>query len=366
MTRLRIAALVLLGLGALGACNEQPLQQHSPDAGAAPGGLTAEEAGRALAKVGDKTITLGDYAAALERMDQFDRLRYQTKERRRDLLNEMIDLELLASEARRLGVDKEPDTQEAIRQVLRDAILSETRLDLPAPAEIPAADVRSYYEKNLDKFREPERRRVAAIVLGDKKDAEKVLKEALKISTPSQWGELFYKYSTTAPKEHGASSPMDLAGDLGVVGPPDDPKGGNARVPELLRAAAFQIPNVGAVADHLAEAEGKLYVVRMVGITAGHTRTLAEADRSIRVSLIQQRMQEKEQELDAKLRQKFPVQIDERALGSVKMPPGLDRTDVGSGASGSPRHDEDAGARKGTPQRSGPPGGGPPEGNGGK
>jgi parvulin-like peptidyl-prolyl isomerase len=343
--RLRIAALVLLGLGALGACNEQPLQQNAPDAGPAPGGLTAEESGRVLAKVGDRIITLGDYAAALERMDQFDRLRYQTKERRRDLLNEMIDLELLATEARRLGVDKEPDTQEAIRQVLRDALLSQTRLDLPAPAEIPAEEVRAYYDKNLDKFREPERRRVAAIVLTDKKDAEKVLKDALKLSTPAQWGELFYKRSTTAPKEHGASSPMDLAGDLGVVGPPDDPKGANARVPEALRTAVFQIPNVGTVADHVVESDGKLYVVRMVGITSGHTRSLAEADRSIRVALIQQKMQDKEQELDARLRQKFPVQVDERALGSVKMPPGLDKADVGSGAS-SARYDSDAGAPK--------------------
>ena len=52
--------------------------------------LSPEQATRTLAKVGDRVITLGDFAATLERMDQFDRLRYQTKERRKELLDEII------------------------------------------------------------------------------------------------------------------------------------------------------------------------------------------------------------------------------------------------------------------------------------
>jgi hypothetical protein len=129
------------------------------------------------------------------------------------------------------------------------------------------------------------------------------------------------------------STPGDLAGDLGIVGPPDDPRGGHPKVPEPLRAAVFQIPNVGAVLDHVVETEGKFFIVRMAGITAGHTRTLAEADRSIRVALIQEKLQQKEEELEAKLRQKFPIEIDERALANVKVPSALDGPDLGAGAS---------------------------------
>jgi len=80
----------------------------------------AEQAGRVLAKVGDRTITLGDYVAALEHMDQFDRMRYQSPERRKELLNEMIDLELLANEARQKGYDQDPVAQQEIRAILRD------------------------------------------------------------------------------------------------------------------------------------------------------------------------------------------------------------------------------------------------------
>lgn len=160
-------------------CNEPAVTPPAaPDAGPAAAGLTAEQAARVVAKVGDRVLTLGDFAATLERMDQFDRLRYQTKERRRELLEEMINVELLAAEARRLGLDKQPETQDAVRQILRDAMVAKARKGLPAPGDIPAADVRAYYEANKDKFDEPERRRVAAIVFTDKKTAEKVLEDA--------------------------------------------------------------------------------------------------------------------------------------------------------------------------------------------
>ena len=70
----------------------------------------------------------------------------------------------------------------------------------------------------------------------------------------------------------------------------DDAKGGNLKVPDPVRAAAFKLKSVGQVAADLVEADGKQYVVRLNGITAAHKRSLAEADRAIRVLLIQEKM----------------------------------------------------------------------------
>lgn len=317
------AFVAAISLGLLCGCNDKAVSPPSEDAAVPSAGLSPEQAGRTVAKVGDRVITLGDYASTLERMDQFDRLRYQTKERRRELLDEMIDVELLAREAKRRGLDKSPETEEAIRQVLRDAVLAKARQGLPAPGEIPAEEVRAYFEANADKFNEPERRRVAAIVLSDKKTAEQVLKEAQKIKTPAEWGELFFKHSTTAPKKKPEVSPVDLAGDLGVVGAPSDARGKNPKVPEAVRAAVFKIGDVGGVLGEVVEEAGAFYVVRMNGITAAHSRTLAESDRGIRVAILQQKMQEREKAFEAELRKKFPVEIDDTALGKVKLPDGV-------------------------------------------
>lgn len=312
--------LALLALALLAACNEQPLKQALPDAGAPVGGLSAEQAARVVARVGDRTITLGDYARTLDRMDQFDRLRYQSKERRRELLEEMIDVELLAAEAKRLGLDKDPEAQDQLRLVLRDAMQAQGREGSPGPAQITDAEVRAYYDAHLDKFTEPERRRVAAIVMMDKKEAQKVLKEAQKAKTAQEWGALFFKHSVNAPKQASPTNPAELGGDLGIVGPLDDPRGAHERVPQVVRAEAYKLKAVGDVAADVVEHEGKVFIVRLVGITAAHKRSVTESDRSIRVILVQEKMAERDKALDAELRRKFPVQIDEKALSAVKVP----------------------------------------------
>jgi hypothetical protein len=321
-----LAAALLLAFAA--ACNDPALKPPPADAGPPVGGLTAEQAARVVAKVGDRTITLGDFARTLERMDQFDRLRYQSKERRRELLEEMIDVELLAAEAKRQGIDKDPEAQDAIRTILRDAVLAEARQGLPSPAQVTEQEVRAYYDAHLDKFTEPERRRVAAIVMSDKKEAAKVLKDAQKTKTPNEWGELFFKHSLTAPKTRGPTSPAELAGDLGIVGPLDDKKGGNERVPDAVRAEAFKLKAVGDVAVDLVEAEGKQFIVRLNGITAAHKRSVAEADRAIRVLIVQEKMAERERALEDELRKKFPVEIDEKALAGVRVPAGVEKAET--------------------------------------
>lgn len=324
------AALLTFGLVAA-ACNDRALKQPPADAGPPVGGLTPEQAARVVAKVGDRTITLGDFARTLDRMDQFDRLRYQTKERRRELLQEMIDVELLAAEAKRLGIDKQPEAQDAIHTILRDAILAQAREGIPTPASIPEQEIRAYYDAHLDKFTEPERRRVAAIVMTDKNEAEKVLEDAKKVKTPKEWGELFFKHSLTAPKKRGPTNPAELAGDLGIVGPLDDKRGANDKVPDAVRAEAFKLKAVGDIAAGVIEADGRQYVVRLNGITAAHKRSLSEADRAIRVLLIQEKMAEREHALEAELRQKFPVEIDDKALAAVKVPAGVEKNEGNGG-----------------------------------
>lgn len=322
-----LALSLLLPATGCASCNEDALTEGD-DAGAAVTGLTPEQAARVVAKVGNRAITLGDVAATLDRMDEFDRLRYQTKERRRELLQEMIDVELLAMEAERRGLDKETETQEAIRQILRDALLAEAKRSAPAPAEISADQVKKYYEDNIDKYREPERRRVSVISMRDETAAKEVLEEARGATEDKRWGELFREHHE-GPKDPDA--PLDLAGDLGLVGPPGDEKGENPAVPEAIRAAVFAIEQVGGVHPEVVAAGGRFNIVRLSGRTQAHQRTLAEADRSIRVAIIQGVMEKLEAELEAKLKKEIKVEIDDKALAALPLPSGLGSASPGGG-----------------------------------
>jgi len=306
------------------ACNDEALgPAGGPEAAASAGSgqLSPELAAKVLAKVGDREITLGEYAAALERMDQFERLRYQSPERRKQLLQEIINVELLAAEARRRGLDRRPETQERTRQMLQDELLRRSRDNLPPPADIPENEVRAYYDKHRDQFREPERRRVAHILVGDAAKAKQVLALALK-ATPVEWGNLVEAHSLDKPpkSKNLPSAPLELAGDLGIVSAPGSPRGENPRVPEALRTAVFQIQKQGEVYPEPVQEGTHFHIVRMTGRTEARDRSLAEADRAIRVAILQDRIKEGEEKLERELRERFPVKIDEAALKQVAVP----------------------------------------------
>lgn len=293
--------------------------QGGAEASASSKTLSPELAAKVLAKVGDREITLGEYAASLERMDQFERLRYQSPERRKLLLDEIIKVELLAAEAKRRGLDKRPETQERTRQILRDELLRRTRDGMPAPADIPEAEVRAYYEKHRDQFREPERRRVAHIVVADAAKAKRIQALAAK-ATPVEWGRLVQEQSLDKPPKNSPSVPLELAGDLGIVSAPGDRRGENPRVPEAVRKAVFEIEKLGGVAAEPVADAGRFHIVRLTGRTGARDRSLPEADRAIRVSILQERIKQSEEKLERELRQRYPVKIDEAALKQVALP----------------------------------------------
>jgi len=315
-------------VGLLVGCDDKAVP--SPDAGKPAGGLTPEQAGKVVAKVGNRTITLGEFAATLERMNPDRRLRYQTKERRRELLQEMIDTELLAQEALRRGLDKQEKVEDSVRQVLRNAMLNKARRGVPTAKEIHPNEVRKYYEKHREKFQEPELRRVSAIVMSDKVAAEKVLEQAREVRTGKQWGQLYYEHSITAPKRQPPHSATDLAGDLALVGPPGDAKGANKRVPAAVQKALFTLKKEGEVYDQLIAVAGKFYIIRMSGRTPGHVRSLAEAQSWIRNRLVHEKEKKRYDALQQELRRRFPVTINDEALKAVKLPAGVDKKGASS------------------------------------
>ena len=313
-----VAVAGLTGAG-LAACDDDAVKKPTAGSGKLPGGLTPELAAKPLAKVGDRVITLGEYAAAIERMDQFERLRYQSPERRKLLLEEMIKVELLANEARKRGLDKQPKTKARLRILLRDELLKDARSKVPGPAELSEAEVRKYYDAHRDEFKEPERRRVSHIVVADAATAKKVLEEA-KTASAATWGKLVAKHSLDKPASVTATAPLELAGDLGIVSAPGSKKGANPRIAEPLRAAVFKLAKIGDVHSEVVAAAGKFHIVRMTGKTDARDRTFAEAERTIRVALVQAKIAEAERKLEADLRKKYKVVVDDAALGRVRVP----------------------------------------------
>jgi hypothetical protein len=65
------------------------------------------------------------------------------------------------------------------------------------------------------------------------------------------------------------------------------------------------------------EAEKNFYVVRLGGLSPSRDRSLKDAERTIRIELRRQLFLQAEKDLEAKLRKKYPVVINEAALMSA-------------------------------------------------
>jgi hypothetical protein len=223
---------------------------------------------------------------------------------------------LLADEARAQHQDQDPQTQQEVRQILRDALLKKAQDGLPKPSDIPAAEVSAYFDAHKADFHDPERRRVSAIVVASPAIATGIL-ASLKGAGAAHWGEIVRSKSLDPLAK--ANVPLDLAGDLGFVSPPGDPRGANPRIPEEVRVAAFGLAKVGDIAPEPVAAGGKLYIVKLAAKTEPHDRTLQDAERTIRVRLAQDKIHGAQDSMLDDLKKRFPVKIDEAALATVKV-----------------------------------------------
>ncbi len=318
--RIRTAAVIVaLGMSACTRCGKERPAEKS-DAGSPPKSalLQKNDGDQILATIGTARITLADYAAALSRMDRYERLRYQSTDRRAQLLEEMVDLELLAGEALRLGLDRDPEVAMRLDQALRDELLRDLRDRLTPPQAIPEAEVRAYYEAHRAEFEEPERRRVGAIVVGDAALAQRLAQQAARGSA-AEFGELVRRHSQLrAPRDE--NTPIELEGDLGIVSLEGGRAGSPSPIPEPVIRAVFALEKIGDVASLPVAAEGRFYVVRLIGRTERRLRTLAEADRAIRLRLVDQKLREAEAQLIAEARKTTRIVIDEAALERTPLP----------------------------------------------
>jgi peptidyl-prolyl cis-trans isomerase C len=278
--------------------------------------IPPELATKVLAKVGERVITVADYASTLDRMDRFERLRYQTPERRKGLLDELVNTELLAREAERRGLDKRPETQAYVNQLLADEVRRRLRAALPQPEALSNDEVQAYYAAHREELRQPERRRVAMLTFPSKASGDKVLTDLKADGSVARWNELGRQHATEVQANNVVTA--TVIGDLGFVTASGDVASGDAALPDAVRAAAFKVGEKGGVAPELIEGKGAFYLVRVTTVAQAHLPSVEEADASLRARIIDAQLAEKERELSKLLETGTPVEVNEAVMSRLK------------------------------------------------
>ncbi|MCS6797252.1 MAG: peptidyl-prolyl cis-trans isomerase [Myxococcota bacterium] len=309
-----LAVLVAGALATPGGCKRDANGDASTGA-AAPlrHGLTPEQAAETLAVVGDRVITVGELAERLAEQSPYLRARYNSPERRREFLDNMIRFELLAQEARRRGYDRLPEVVHARKQMMIQQMMRRDFEERIALSSITEEEIRAHYEANIDEFHKPEQVRASHILVKNRAAAERILRQLL--ARPHDV-ELFRQM---AERHNEDPETRERLGDLRFFSRPAERSEGEPEVPAAVAEAAFQIREIGGYHPNLVQSDAGFHIVKLTGRRAALRRTLEDARRAIQQRLWREKREAAVEELLARLRQEIPVEVFPERLEDVRV-----------------------------------------------
>jgi peptidyl-prolyl cis-trans isomerase C len=143
------------------------------------GGKNAE--GPYVAKVGTGVITSAEFKEKISGQSPFARAHYTSLDKKKEFLDGMVRYELMVQEAERLGLDKNPEVQEAKEHAMVNELIHQKFDRDPALKQVPEPEMRAYYEAHKDDYVKPERVRLELILFKGKETDKAVLDEAKRL-----------------------------------------------------------------------------------------------------------------------------------------------------------------------------------------
>jgi peptidyl-prolyl cis-trans isomerase C len=288
----------------------------SPDKSNLKYGLTPEQAAQVLVEVGETKITLGEFAERLGSQSPYLRARYNSPERRREFLENMVRFELLAAEADRRGFTKSDDVERVRRQIMVQQMMADL-FDKGGVklTDITDEEVKRYYDEHIAEFDKPAQVRASHILFKDRALAEQALKE---LKAHPQDIDLFTKISEQRNQD---ATTKRTGGDLRYFSEVSDPKGETDEPdrPAAVRKAAFSLANAGDVYPEVVQSERGFHIVKLTGRREPLKRTLEDARRMIQNKLWRSKRELAIENFVADLRAKANVQENPDALAKVQV-----------------------------------------------
>ncbi len=266
-----------------------------------------EKAEETLAKVDDVVITVGEFSERINKQSPYVRARYTSLERKKEFLDNLVRFEVLAKEADKRGLAKDPEVIRTMKQVMIQKLLS-SEFDKMKVEDISDADCKTYYDAHPEEYNKPEEVRVSSILVKDAATAKKVLADARVKGVDNQgFRTLVSEYSTD-------QATKDRGGDLKYFS--KDSKD----VPAEIVEASFKLVNIGDVSPPV-KTGAAVTVLKLTGRRKALTRTFDEVKQQIRNRLYGDRRRDSMESFVKKLRDGSSIKIDEAKLAAVQIEP---------------------------------------------
>lgn len=222
-----------------------------------------------LVTVDEQVITVGEFQSQINRQAPYVRVRYTSREQKKEFLETLISFEIMAAEAKRRGFDKDPDVVRTLKQVMIQKLIKEEFTDQLTPADITEEELKAFYEENKAEYQRPDQVRAAVIVLNDKASANALIEEAKKTAKDNH---VAFRNLVLAHSKDGETK--GAGGDLGFF---DSEFEG---VPKPVIDAAFTL-SPSEVSDVIEGGNGKFYILKTTGKRQAMSKSFEDVKRQL-------------------------------------------------------------------------------------
>ena len=278
--------------------------------------------GTPLATFKGGSITVEEVNHQLAALPPMVRMRLQSPAARKDYIEGMIRVELLAREGIRQGLQNDPDVVETVKKVLAQKTLQQTlEKNAPQPTD---DEVKAWYDNHQADYQRPEMVQVQDLFLtADSKDpakrkaraaeAEKLHTKAKALKPDDEAG-----FSALVKASSDDALTKQIGGDLRPMPVADLEARYGAEVAQATRA----LQNPGDLSPVVATEKG-FHLLRLKARVPARVQTLDEVKMQIRNRLYSERRTAASDELMKRLKSESGYTLDEAALAQIAAaPPG--------------------------------------------
>ena len=282
------------------------------------GETPASAGGPVVVTFGEHKITADEVQHELSEQSPFIRSRYQSLDKKKELLDGIIRLDLLADEAKRAGFDQDPDVQREYKKAMVQHWMRQKFSDKEGMAGLTDADLRAYYDAHKDDYERPEKLRLQVIMYkfdAAGSDSAKVKAEATadqKALAPKLARQDVAAFADKARSRADDAVSKVRGGDIDFHTHDDLVKlYGDA----FANAAdALKGPNE---LSPVIEGQGAVYLARIESRQPAFNRSFEQVKETLRSRLWNERRNQSFEDFVKKLRDQANVKIDDAELAKV-------------------------------------------------
>ncbi|MBI5050788.1 MAG: peptidylprolyl isomerase [Nitrospirae bacterium] len=256
-----------------------------------------------LAKIKGAKITKEDYLKEFNRLPEWAKARFQSKEGKEQFLNELIKKDLLYNKAKKQGLERDKEYVSRLEEYKKMELISLLlKNEIEGKVKATDEDVKNFYAKHSSEFKAGEEVKASHILVDTEADVNAVYEKLRK-------GEDFSKLAKGFSKDHTTSA---KGGDLGFF------RHGQM-VPEFEQFA-FRL-KVGEV-SHPVRTRFGYHIIKVSARKEGTQLGFEQVKDSIKRRLISEKQKEIFDAFVEKLKKESNITIEKKALDEIQLPVG--------------------------------------------